>query len=109
MTYPDLAGMPSTSPGRCQAARDGWSATVGPDTPRFWKSYDHCDEPVTHRLTAGCVHEHVQSWEICAGCAAVLQGRLDGGEPRYCTGCQPDHLRCLIAVVIRPIPAAAAA
>jgi hypothetical protein len=106
VSYPHLAGMPSVSSGRCQAGIGADGANLGPGIPRFWRRRGHCDEPVTHRVSAGCVHEHVQSWEVCAGCASALQAKADSGQARHCTGCDPDHARCPIAIVVRELETA---
>lgn len=48
-----------------------------------------CGEPAVGTLVAGCVHEHVARWPVCAGCAADIQ-RADG---LTCTPCDERGCR----------------
>ncbi len=45
--------------------------------------FDRCRRTATHRFSAGCVHEHLETWRVCAWCALALmeQWRRTRREP----------------------------
>ena len=88
----------------CEAGRIGHGANVGNwDNPGWAGSYDRCPDPVTHRISSGCVHEHVMTWDICAGCAAVMDGQIGAGFRRSCVACRSLHGRCPVIVAIKAL------
>lgn len=88
----------------CQAGRIGHAADVGDwDNPKWARCYDRCGDPVSHRISSGCVHEHVMTWDICAGCAAVMDGQIASGVGKGCVACRPLHGKCPVIVSIREL------
>ena len=61
-----------------------------PDTcTSFWSEIGHryCGETAIGTLTQSCVHEHISSRPVCAGCAADIQ-RAAGDM--ICRACDED-------------------
>jgi hypothetical protein len=51
-----------------------------------------CTQPAAYRITAGCVHEHIWTGELCAEC--ILRFRRGDG---ICGACQDAGHECVIA------------
>jgi len=88
----------------CQAGRIGDYANVGNWRDPHWADFfDPCAGTATHRISSGCVHDHVMTWDICAGCAAVMDGQIASGVGKGCVACRPLHGKCPVIVSIREL------
>ena len=88
----------------CEAGRIGEYSNVGNRASARWKNwYDPCEGTATHRISSGCVHEHVVTWDICDSCAESMAQRAADGTPRSCVACRPLHGRCPVIVAIKAL------
>jgi hypothetical protein len=59
-----------------------------------------CGEPAIAVVTAGCVHEHLETQPACAGCAAEIQRAADRLACFICEG-GPEPHECRAILQIR--------
>ena len=75
------------------------------DNPRVAGLYDRCESPcATHRVSSGCLHEHVLTWDVCASCAEVMQTNVARDRLAQCVACSRLHGKCPVIVAIEPLP-----
>ena len=85
----------------CQAGRIGDGANVTADAGGYRpdSSYTRCRNTATHRLSSGCVHEHLLTWLVCGQCAAaILRQWRSRREAAKCVPCERLGHRCQVLV-----------
>ena len=58
-----------------------------------------CGQPAVAVVTAGCVHEHVDTGPVCAACL----DRMIHGRAWLCGACEDSHGPCAVMVTQRPV------
>jgi len=88
----------------CEAGWMGPLANLGARHDWSREVYRSCHREAVTIVTSGCVHEHIETWKVCAPCQRAVLRRAAQREP-VCPLCAPGHAcRVLLSVAAEVTP-----